>query len=81
MVAGIALLGTVTATLASWLVDQVRAEEEREVSDLRTEIEVLNLKLDQLLATKSTAGLADSEPKAVERRGASRISEPLRPRR
>lgn len=26
MVAGIALLGTVTATLASWLIDQVRAE-------------------------------------------------------
>ena len=26
MVAGIALLGTVTATLASWLIDQVRME-------------------------------------------------------
>src|SRR5829696_4573964 len=62
MVAGIALLGTVTATLASWLVDQVRAEEEREVSDLRTEIEVLNLKIDQLLGTKTTNGLADAEP-------------------
>jgi voltage-gated potassium channel len=62
MVAGIALLGTVTATLASWLVDQVRAEEEREVSDLRTEIEVLNLKNDQLLGTKTTNGLADAEP-------------------
>jgi voltage-gated potassium channel len=61
-VAGIALLGTVTATLASWLVDQVRAEEEREVSDLRTEIEVLNLKNDQLLGTKTTNGLADAEP-------------------
>jgi len=36
MVAGIALLGTVTATLASWVVDQVSREEEREVSDLRT---------------------------------------------
>jgi voltage-gated potassium channel len=62
MVGGIALLGTVTATLASWLVDQVRAEEEREVSDLRTEIEVLNLKNDQLLGTKTTNGLADAEP-------------------
>ena len=70
MVAGIALLGTVTATLASWLVDQVRAEEEREVSDLRSEIDVLNLKIDQLLDSKSTAGLADGEPNAVEPRGA-----------
>src|SRR5215207_9795134 len=31
MVAGIALLGTVTATLASWLVEQVSRAEEREV--------------------------------------------------
>ena len=40
MVAGIALLGTVTATLASWLVEQVSQTEDREVLDLRTEIEV-----------------------------------------
>jgi voltage-gated potassium channel len=61
MVAGIALLGTVTATLASWLVDRVSSGEEREVSDLRTEIEVLNLKIDQLLGTKATIGLADGD--------------------
>jgi voltage-gated potassium channel len=43
MVAGIALLGTVTATLASWLVDQVSRIEDREVSDLRTQIDVLKI--------------------------------------
>src|SRR5829696_1412975 len=58
MVADIALLGTVTATLASWLVDKVCAEEEREVSDLRTEIDVLNLKIDQLLSTTQRRGAA-----------------------
>jgi voltage-gated potassium channel len=62
MVAGIALLGTVTATLASWLLEQVSHTEEREVSDLRSEIEVLNLKIDQLLGTNASRGLADAEP-------------------
>jgi voltage-gated potassium channel len=58
MVASIALLGTVTATLASWLVDHVRAEEECEVSDLRTGIEILTLKIDQLLSTTQLRGAA-----------------------
>ena len=62
MVAGIALLGSVTATLASWLVDQVRAEEEREASDLRTEIDILNLRIDQLLGTKSRPRLLTASP-------------------
>ena len=53
MVAGIALLGTVNATLASWLLEQVSQTEEREVSDLRTEIEVLNIKIDQLMKNNS----------------------------
>jgi hypothetical protein len=60
MVAGIALLGTVTATLASWLVDQVSRTEDREVSDLRTQIDVLNLKIDQLLSTTERRGAATS---------------------
>jgi voltage-gated potassium channel len=73
MVAAIALLGAVTATLASWLVEQVSQTEDREMSELRTEIEILNLKLDELLDTNSTAALADSEPNAVEPRVASRM--------
>jgi hypothetical protein len=43
----------VTATLPSWLVQQVSCEEEREVSDLRTEIEVLDSKIDQLMKNRS----------------------------
>ena len=62
MVAGIALLGAVTATLASWLVEQASQTDDREVSDLRSEIEVLNLKIDQLLSTTTANGLVDAEP-------------------
>jgi voltage-gated potassium channel len=60
MVGGIALLGTVTATLASWLVEQVSRVEQREASDVRSEIAALNAKLDQLLAQHSE--LARSSP-------------------
>ena len=38
MVAGIAVLGTVTATIASWLVDTVSAETSEEVDDLRIQV-------------------------------------------
>lgn len=47
MVGGIALLGTVTATLASWLVEAVAAESERD-DDLPTVAARLEAKLDQL---------------------------------
>ena len=49
MVGGIALLGTVTATLASWLVEQIK---QPETSKLQAEVELLRLKIDQLLDTK-----------------------------
>ena len=52
MVGGIALLGVVTATLASWLLDAVRAEQavgQDETEDLRAEIRELHAKVDQLL--------------------------------
>ena len=48
MVAGIALLGTVTATLASWLVQRVRAEES-ETDQLRRDVAALSAKVDELL--------------------------------
>jgi voltage-gated potassium channel len=48
MVAGIALLGTVTATLASWLVQRVRADES-ETDQLRRDVAALNAKVDELL--------------------------------
>ncbi|GAB3622448.1 potassium channel family protein [Mariniluteicoccus endophyticus] len=51
MVGGIAILGTVTATIGSWLVDRVREENEREnVRDdrLRAELVEINRRLDDL---------------------------------
>jgi voltage-gated potassium channel len=47
MVGGIALLGTVTATLASWLVELVEAEKEQ-VEDLHAIVRRLEAKVDQL---------------------------------
>lgn len=52
MVAGIALLGVVTATFASWLIDAVRAEQEAgqdQIEDLRGEVRELHAKIDRLL--------------------------------
>jgi voltage-gated potassium channel len=64
MVGGIALLGSVTATIASWLVEQVdRVAEERETADLRTQVELLNIRIDQLLGQGSEASrLSGTEP-------------------
>ena len=50
MLGGIALLGTVTATLASWLVETVAAEEEQ-AEDLHATVQRLEAKVD-LLATE-----------------------------
>jgi voltage-gated potassium channel len=47
MVGGIALLGTVTATLASWLVELVEAEREQ-AEDLHALVRRLEAKVDQL---------------------------------
>ena len=52
MVGGIAILGVVTATLASWLIEQVgqRAAVEAELSEepMRAELAEMNLKIDHL---------------------------------
>ncbi len=50
MLGGIALLGTVTATLASWLVESVQAEKEQ-AEDLQAKVQRLEAKID-LLATE-----------------------------
>ena len=47
MVGGIALLGTVTATLASWLVEAVAAEKEQ-AEDLQATVRRLEAKIDEL---------------------------------
>jgi voltage-gated potassium channel len=47
MIGGIALLGTVTATLASWLVETVAAEKEQ-AEDIQVMVRRLEAKIDQL---------------------------------
>jgi voltage-gated potassium channel len=51
MIGGIALLGTVTATLASWLVETVAAEKEQ-AEDIQVMIRRLEDKIDRLTAEK-----------------------------
>ncbi len=54
MVAGIALLGTVTATLASWLVQAIAAEEHGTQEDLRSLAREVKALREQLLAQDGT---------------------------
>jgi voltage-gated potassium channel len=42
MISGVALLGVVTATFASWLIEQVAQTEDQQTSELRAEIAVLS---------------------------------------
>ena len=52
MIGGIALLGTVTATFASWLVEAVREENdetEDQLDDVRAELVAIHERLDRVL--------------------------------
>jgi voltage-gated potassium channel len=60
MVGGIALLGTVTATLASWLVETVAAEKEQ-AEDLQVTVRRLEDKIDRL-AAQETHDLSPNSP-------------------
>jgi voltage-gated potassium channel len=62
MVCGIALLGTVTATLASWLVEHVSAAEESETAKLLARIDQLEAKVDAL----RPPGPADRPPELTK---------------
>lgn len=66
MVAGIALLGSVTATLASWLVEQLNVAQEAEVLDLKAEVSELHRKLDAILdaqeSSRGAHGVGEPEP-------------------
>jgi voltage-gated potassium channel len=55
MIGGIALLGTVTATLASWLVETVAAEKEQ-AEDIQVMVRRLEQKLDQLAGDQAKDG-------------------------
>lgn len=56
MLGGIALLGIVTATLASWLVDRVSAETEQEQAATRAEVDALAAEIRALRAQLHEAG-------------------------
>jgi voltage-gated potassium channel len=58
MIGGIALLGTVTATLASWLVETVAAEKEQ-AKDLQLTVRRLEDKIDRLAAESTRSRTAD----------------------
>jgi voltage-gated potassium channel len=53
MIAGIALLGTVTATLASWLIEHVSATEQSDTARLMSRIDQLEAKVDALRSPSS----------------------------
>ena len=50
MIGGIAVLGVVTATLASWLVEQVAASEAKQTGELQAQIQHLQAQLAELTA-------------------------------
>jgi voltage-gated potassium channel len=54
MVGGIALLGTVTATLASWIVETVEADKEQ-TEDLQVTVWRSDAKIDRLAAESGSA--------------------------
>jgi voltage-gated potassium channel len=54
MVGGIALLGTVTATLASWIVETVEGDKEQ-TEDLQVTVRRSNAKIDRLAAESGSA--------------------------
>jgi hypothetical protein len=63
MIGGIALLGTVTATLASWLIETVAAEKVQ-AEDLQVTVRRLEDKIDQLAAEKKS-GLDQADRRQI----------------
>jgi voltage-gated potassium channel len=66
MLGGITLLGMVTATLASWLVEQVSVVDQQ-TEDLRAEIRQLSERLDLVLAQTPTSTEAQSRTTTHEK--------------
>jgi voltage-gated potassium channel len=60
MLGGIALLGVVTASIASWLIDRVRAEDQAAQNATRADIAALSRQIDDLRKQ-----LTDSDPTAA----------------
>jgi voltage-gated potassium channel len=66
MIAGIALVGVVTASIASWLIEQIRETEADQEDETRAAFEQVSRELAELKAlvrgqaTTGTLGLGDS---------------------
>ena len=54
MVGGIAILGVVTASLASWLVEHVAAAEKQQTKDLQEQLDEMRAQLDEILSRLPT---------------------------
>lgn len=63
MMGGIALVGVVTATLASWLVEKVSEEEQRSVHETAQALESLRLEIAALRSTETMDAREDSDSK------------------
>jgi len=50
MLSGIALLGVVTATVATWLVEHVASAEQEQTRDLQQQLDEVRIQLDEVLA-------------------------------
>ena len=72
MIAGIALIGVVTATVAAWLVQRVSSpskdESERSIEELKTEVAALTATLQQFMES----GVSDPAQDAVDRTNSRR---------
>lgn len=60
MLAGIALIGVVTATLAAWIVDEVSAEDRKNTEISREQIDRLDERLSNIESTLSSLSRSDS---------------------
>jgi voltage-gated potassium channel len=65
MIGGIALLGTVTASIASWLINRVRQENEAVESVTRADLKILSDKIDDLSSLIAAMHVTPSDPVAV----------------
>jgi voltage-gated potassium channel len=70
MVAGVALLGVVAATFASWLISQVSAIEEKDAAATRAEVAELTAAIDSLRAELHSDRDNSSTESAVSNRPA-----------
>lgn len=71
MVGGIALLGVVTATLASWLVERVAAETEAEQVATRAQVDALTVQVQELRATIAARQTPPADTRPSDASGSS----------